>query len=72
MSFLVENNETLNATRYSRNWLQNGLYMQDMLQDKEIGIQESAYLNLFNVLSLDVLRQEVSEKQYRSHNRYNI
>ena len=66
MSSLVENNETLNATRYSRNWSANGLYMQDMLQDKEIGIQESTYQTYLMFHSLDVLRQEVSEKQYRS------
>ena len=66
MSSLVENSETLNATRYSRNWSANSLYMLDMLQDEEIGRQESTYQTYLMFHSLDMLRKEVDEKQYRT------
>jgi len=66
MSSLIENNKTLDATRYSRNWSLKALHIQGMLQDQTIGSEESIYQTHLILSSIDVLREHVGEKEYRT------
>ena len=66
MSSLVENSKTLDSIRYSRNWSLKALHIEGMLQDQNIGSEESIYQTHLILHSLDVLRKQVGESQYRS------
>jgi len=64
MSYLVENSETLDATRYSRNWSLKALHIKNMLENNDIGMQESIYQTHLILNTLDVLRNYLDDETF--------